>query len=502
MMKKSAFILFTAIFLLCSAFAYADVIASPTFFVTVEEVNSKIIDPAEDHADMYVVIENKGPEEDTFKLLYLDDPKWSYQVLPSPIDKQITVPAESEGKIHILVKGNVEEGIHSVKVSVQSLSTNNIIDNVMRIQVGEQLPTEPPKPDFDVDVSVPAQMDPTGAYNVIVNINNNNERLLEDVNVKLESNLITEDATVTVEPEESKGVSFAVLLLDNIEPQEDQLKITVNYEGEEFYSDDHTFEVVEYLPPFKTDVEVKKKFLRQDRTITITNEGNTLKTDAVKIETSLKERFFSRSKPKFDTMKEDGKYYFVWQASLEAEESMEIKMYTSYRLLVLLALIIIALLIYKIATSNPLIVKKKIKSVHKTHGGAISDMSVIIYLKNRSKESVSNIRIVERVTKMVHLKKDSFEGSMHPVKMHEHGREGTLLEYRFGELTPGDERIIKYKVYSRLHIFGTLTIKPTVAEFSTKKGLKKKSKSNEVSMTTEERATKPKAHKPHAHHKK
>jgi hypothetical protein len=373
----------------------------------------------------------------------------------------------------------------------------------MRIKVGKTASGIPPEPDFDVDVSVPAQMDPRGTYNILVDITNNNERLLKDVNIKLASKFITEDTLVTVEPGETKSISFAVLLMENIKPQQDQLHITVNYDDIEFYSADHNFEVVKYVLPFETDIQVEKRFLKQVRTITITNKGNTVKADAVRLETSLKEKFFSHSTPKFKAVKENGKYFFSWDMSLEPEESATIRLSTSYRLLLVLALIIIAILAYKIATSNPLIVKKKIMSVHKEHGGAISDLSVVILLKNRGKEPISKLRVVERVSSMVRLKKDSFTGSMHPVKMHEHAREGTLLEYRFGELAAGDERIIKYKVYSKLHIFGTLTIKPTVVEFFKKGNIQKSSSSREVSITTEERIpkTKPTATK-HKEHKK
>jgi hypothetical protein len=350
-------------------------------------------------------------------------------------------------------------------------------------------------------------MDPRGSYNVVVDIKNSNARLLKDVNIKLNSKLITEDTNVTVQPDETKSISFAVLLMDTIKPQKDQLHVTVNYEDEEFYSQGHNFEVVKYLPPFKTDITVDKRWLKQVRTITVTNTGNTLKSDSVMIETSLKEKFFSRSDPKFSSVKQDGKYYFVWDASLEAEKSMEIELTTSYRWLLLVALLIIALLVYRIATSNPLIVKKKVMSVHKAHGGAISDLSVVILLRNRSKEPLTKLRVVERVSRMVQLKKDSFAGSMHPVKMHSHGGEGTLLEYRFGELAPGDERIIKYKVYSKLDIFGTLSVKPTVVEFFKKNNIKKSSRSRQVLIATEERVpkTKPKPvppkHPPKPEHK-
>jgi hypothetical protein len=484
-MKKSVGLL-AVILVLLSAYAYADIINPVTFTVTPEAVKDKILDPAKDNAEFYITIENKGETEDTYKLLLFEDPKWYYQALPNPTDKQLTIAGGGSAKFHLLVKGtNIKNGMHSVRALVQSSNTGNRNYGILRIQVGETPTKAPPAPNFDVDITVPAQMDPKGMYNVLVNIMNKNERLLENVSVKLSSALITDETLVTVNPNETKTVSFAILLEENIKPQQDQLHVTVDYQGKNFYTGDHNFEVVEYVPPFRTEVSVDKKFLRQDRTITITNDGNVRKEDAVRIQTSLKEKFFSSSEPKFTTAKEDGKYYLIWQAALEPQESTTIKLTTSYRILILLVLVIIAYLAYRIAMSNPLIVRKKIVALRK-HGGAIADFGVMIYLRNRGKEPLKNIRVIDRVTRMVQLKNDSFEGSMHPVKMHTHASEGTLLEYRFSEIAPGDERIIKYKVYSKLHIFGNLALKPTVVEFIKKNGATRKSKSNLFTIATEE----------------
>jgi len=481
-MEKRAFVLLIVLLVLCSAVAYADLIAAPTFFVKAEPVIDKILDAKSDHAEFNIVVENKGTEDADFNLQPLPDTLWSYQVFPNILAKKITVPAGESGKIHIYVKGNVPNNVYYVRVVVDRVDGEKHIESqsgVMNIQVGENKPKEPPKPDFTVDVSVPAQMDPKGTYNVVVNVKNNNERLLKDVAIKLASGLVNDHTVVTVEPNETKSVSFAILLIDNVKPQQDQLQVTVDYENKTYYDQSHNFEVIEYLPPFKTDVQVGKKFLREERTVTITNDGNVQKADTVRLETSLKERFFSWSKPKFQVLKEDGKYYFTWDVSLEPQASTTLKLTTSYRILLLFAAIIIILLAYGIATSNPLIVRKKFKYVHKEHGGAISDLAVVIQLKNRGKTTLSNLRVLEKVSKIVTLKKDSFEGSMHPVKMHS-AHDGTFLEYRFGELTSGDERIIKYRVYSRLPVFGVLSIKPTVVEFNTKKGQKRKSKSSTI----------------------
>lgn len=498
-MKKSWLLL--SLVLLFSSMVSA--INTNDVFVRVEAVNSTITD-AKGFAEFNIYVTNNGDAAENFRFLYLDPPNWYATLLPDPASKDMKLAPGDTGMYHLYVKpSSYKEETIGIRAMIRAVDSQFINDDaVLRVKVGKpKTPEVPPNADFDVSVSVPAQMDPRGTYNVVVGIQNNNKRLLDGVNIKLNSAFITDDTNVTIQPNETKSISFAVILMDNIKPQADQLQVTVNYNGEEFYSQSHNFEVVKYVLPFDTEVDLDKSFLKEVRTIMITNKGNALKEDVVRIETSLKEKFFSRSVPKFRTLKEDGKYYFEWDASLDPDESMSITMTTSYRLLLLLALVIIALLAYKIAMSNPLVVKKKMISVRKEHGGAISDLSVVILLRNRSKEPISKLRVVERVSPMVRLKTDSFAGSMHPVKMHEHDKEGTLLEYRFGELAAGDERIIKYRVYSKLHIFGTLTIKPTVVEFFKKNNAKRMSRSRSISLTTDEPEKKaaPAVHKPGEH---
>ncbi|NQU78311.1 hypothetical protein HQ545_00935 [Candidatus Woesearchaeota archaeon] len=484
---KKTFVILLGLFLIFSTIAYADVITPKDVLIRVDAINNKITDLDKGYAEFNISITNNKDSTDSFKMLYLDPPNWYAQILPGTSARTVKLAPGDTGSIHMFVRPDkLKRGTYGIRALVQAIGTNYVYDDaVLRIVVGVDEDEIPPEPDLDVDVSVPAQMDPTGTYTVLVNIANNNKRLLENVKVSISSSIIADSTNVTIQPEDTKSISFAVLLMDNIKPQKDSLAITVDYEGEVFHDSVHNFDVVEYLPPFQTDIEVEKKWLKQIRTIRITNTGNALKSDSMRLETSLKERFFSNSDPKFRIVEQDKKSFLVWDASLEPDESMDITLTTSYRWLVLVAILIIVLLALRFAIPSPLLVKKKLRSVHKSHGG-IADFSVIIYLQNRSKTALTNIRVVERVTKMVELKHDSFAGSLHPAKMHKHDNEGTLLEYRFGELAPGDERIIKYKAHSKLHIFGDITIKPTVVEFISGKGIKRKSRSRELSISTEE----------------
>ncbi len=485
-MKKCILVI---IFLILSSVAVsADIMDTKLFDIHVESVQDKILDTTNGHGEFYLNIENKFSQPETFKFLFLDPPNWKEQLIPNPNEREITIAPGETGQFHFYVKpSRAPLGVQPVSAIFRSEVTGITFRKSFRVQYGEkETPAviTPPKPDMNISVSVPSLMDPRNAYTVVVTVQNNNERLLDNVSIMLDSKNFKDSTSVMILPDESKGVSFAVLLDHDLPPQDDDLHIIVKYENKTFYDHYNKFRIVEYLPPFDVKVDVKKSWLKRYRTITITNKGNTEKSDVVRLETSLRERLFSSSDPDYDVLKEDGKQYFTWNVSLAPGESTVVSMTTNYRLLLWLVLAILLYFIYLWKKLNPLVIKKRFKSVKKEHG-AISEMSVAIYLKNTGKQSINNLRVIERVTKMVTLKKDSFEGSVHPVKMHSHDREGTLIEYRFPELGPGDERIINYKAYAKLNIFGNIVIKPTVVEFVKKSGAKMKAFSNTISIQTD-----------------
>ncbi|HII71526.1 TPA: hypothetical protein HA265_02105 [Candidatus Woesearchaeota archaeon] len=492
-----------AFLVLFSAFASAEVMDTKLFNIFVEPVQDKIIDKDKDFAEFYIKIENRFTEPETFKFAFLDPPNWKEQILPNPNDRELRIMPGDTGTFHFYVRpSRAVDGVHPVSAILRSEVTGITFRKGFHIQYGEkETPAvmTPPEPDMEVSASVPAKMDPRNPYTVVVNIKNNNERFLENVSVTLDSTNIKDTTSVDVDPDESKGISFAVLFNKDLPPQKDSLHVVVAYQGQTFHDEYHNFEVVEYLPPFDIDVDVQKKLWKRYRTVTITNDGNTEKSDVVRMETSLRERLFSSSVPKYKLVKEEDRQFMTWDVTLAQGASTEIKIKTNYRWLFWIILAILLYFAYLIKKLNPVVVKKKFKSIKKQHG-AVSEMAVAIFLKNTSDKPVTNIRVIERITKMVALKGDSFEGSMHPTKMHAHGSEGTIIEYRFAELGPGDERIITYKAFSKLHIFGVITIKPTVVEFKKKSGATMKSRSNQISIQTEAPEERKPSHEKHESH--
>ena len=66
------------------------------------------------------------------------------------------------------------------------------------------------------------------------------------------------------------------------------------------------------------------------------------------------------------------------------------------------------------------------------------------------------------------IDKDFKVGSLHPEKIVRHAKKGTLLKWNLGDMEKGDERVLSYKVKSRLTILGSFTLPAAVCKFAVK----------------------------------
>ena len=484
--KNKIILLVLLVVFLFSSFVAAEVVTvtnsamPPPVLLEVTPVLDAVINQG---YGIYILkITNNQKSKDTFRVLHAEDPEWTFQIVPT-IDREKTLISGSSNTVKIYVKPstNVKKGFYNVAIKVRSELTGNVYGTVLKIQIGKDPEPLNLLPSFNVTASIPSKMDPRNVYQVVVNLANNNAKNLEDVEVRLNSNLIKEKTDVDLKGSEEKGVSFAIMLMESLKPQTDSLQVIVSYKNKTVYDQYHNYEVVEYIPPFKKSVAVFDKLFKTVREINLTNEGNVKKSDTIKLGTTLRERMFTRTYPSADVVKGTVGSFYAWKINLDPNKTVSIKIVTSYRILVWLILIILGALIYYYSIKNPIILRKQLKKIKKEQG-AVTAVTVILHIKNRSSKTVSKVRLVEPVPDMLSIKRNSFEGSVHPSKMHHKGKHGTLLEYTLNELEPREERMFKYTVYSKLHIMGGFKIKPTLAEFKEESGKKMRSKSNSLSV--------------------
>ena len=90
-------------------------------------------------------------------------------------------------------------------------------------------------------------------------------------------------------------------------------------------------------------------------------------------------------------------------------------------------------------------------------------MKVVVRIKNRSSNKISNIEAVDDVPHIAHVEKDLSIGSMHPHAIMKHPKKGLMIKWIIEELEAGDERVLSYKMKSRLAILGELNLPAATA---------------------------------------
>ena len=170
----------------------------------------------------------------------------------------------------------------------------------------------------------------------------------------------------------------------------------------------------------------------------------------------------------------------TWEIRLKPGESATIVVKRNYILPALILIAIIAIIAGYYVLRDPVTVTKQAE-VLKTMDGGIHELKVIIIIKNRKHISYKNTRIVDMILGPIELEKSIKVGTLHPTKVLKRER-GTVLDWKF-DLDENEERIITYKVTSKLSILGELKLPRAIAVIQ-KDGKERKIKSNELFVSS------------------
>ncbi|MBT7902547.1 hypothetical protein HN587_01700 [Candidatus Woesearchaeota archaeon] len=477
--KLIGILAFLMAIIILSAIGSAIEVKTPAFYMTAEPVKNTI--NKGDFAIFNISIQNVQDFDDTFKIQPLEDLKWSFQTVPLTdyfSGKKVLAGETENILMYLKPSPNIDSGTHAIKLEVESDQEQVLMSTVLRVGVGIPVIEEISVPiaDMQATFKVPARIDPRNQYSVEVVVKNNNKLVLQNIEVVL-TGYLNEKSILELGSNEEKKSKFALTFDKDTKPFSDTINVQVIYKNKTVFTDSKTFEVIGYVPPLTKTIDLTKTHAKTVRDITLTNEGNVAKEQIIRIETTSLEKLFSNTNPEADVLSEGEKQYFTWTVNLEPKETVELKIVTSYRILYWLVILIILALLLFYAFRSSVIIKKSIKHLKREHG-ALSHAKIIVHVKNRSSKPLKNVRIIERVPKMLKVLKPSHSGTMHPTKTYPHSREGTILEYKLEQMDAYEERIIKYEVKSTLHVVGDITFKPTIVKFKASKKIQMNAKSN------------------------
>ncbi|MDP2749635.1 MAG: hypothetical protein Q8O89_02265 [Nanoarchaeota archaeon] len=401
----------------------------------------------------------------------VDFSRWSVESSPLFATKTMygwTVNANSSDTITIYLKPSLDTSLGTYKVEMLITSRATGVrakkDAVVNVRpaglpYGEYVPTIT----ATIDLTNNGILDPRSTATVFISLDNYVPIKLENLTVEVRSKLINHDLKVTLDPLERKTEQFTVTLDPLERPMKEFIFMDVLNGKESLKKVRKEYEIIAYST-FDKEEYIKKGFLKKTTLINYTNHGNVNRIDSTRMQTGYISKLFTKTSPAAKAVKQDGKLYFVWELNLEPEKTIQITAEESYRTLALLSLIIVVSLTLYFVLRSPIIVQKEAKIMQRGEGG-ISELKVLLYIRNRTMKPIYQIKVLDKIPHVADLHEEVIIGTLKPSKIIKDAKKGTLVEWDIPMLEGYEERIISYKLKSKLSILGFFNLPAALLKF-------------------------------------
>ncbi|MFH1174639.1 MAG: hypothetical protein V1725_05880 [archaeon] len=370
--------------------------------------------------------------------------------------------------LHINPISNTPDQIYLVPVTFRSsLAENKFLtaDLTIALRDENELPLNYVI-NVGMKVTPQADVDPRDELPIEITLNNRNGKTYDKIIVDVSSTLFSKQYLVQLGPWEERSNTLKVKLDALQDPGTYPLDVRAVIGNDTIASASSSFVVIGYST-IPQDQDVTKGFFSTKTTTTLKNVGNYKKSELVKVPSTWFSRMFTSATPAYMLLKEKGRTYLSWDIVLNPDESYQLMYETNYQSLfwicVLLVLIILGYFIFR----NPLIVEKKARVVGSAFEG-ISTIKLKVYLRNRTGKTLQNIKVIDLIPSIAELVDESLLGTLKPTKIFKHERSGMIARWDLEKIDPFEERIISYKLKSKLKIVGDMTLPAVKVKFEVK----------------------------------
>lgn len=327
----------------------------------------------------------------------------------------------------------------------------------------------------------PSQVDPRKELTITVNLQNRNVLNISNFTVFVHSSLFNVSNSTQLGPLESKKLLLHVHLPPDTPPQ--TVKLTTSFEAngqllrDRFYD---SFDIVPYRDVNVTKI-TSRGFFKTTRTLSYANRANA----PANVSGQLPVNFFSRL---FSSVRIDGQRasktvvsnesgtYLRWSFPLGTGASKTVTVTANYSLLFWIAVIIIAAIVVYYLMRSPISVRKDAVVVGVSEGG-ISEIRVVVHLKNLSPRKFVHLSVIDSIPKIAEYVPEK-EESLHTLRVYTNQREGSVVKWSLETLERYEERILTYRIRSKLSIVGGITLPRTLIRFTDDSGQEQVTRSN------------------------
>ena len=456
----------------------------PVFSVQVTSVKSTIL--LNEMAEFTVSVENLDTQTRTYIISSPEIIGWDIHTDPRSAYLVSLAPGETKD-VDVLVRPvSGQSGHFNLQLTITeraSGATNTkmlTVDIVPRYGQGKQY-----EPALTLDIIADDELDPREQGVVKVRVRNMVPRELADVAITIRSALFEDTALVTLKAHEERTQVFLIPFDPLQDPMDDLISAEAvlgeNNKTYRWTADKHPYSIAAYASLDKQESEIAG-FLRAERTYTFSNDGNVPKQVNFQYVMPLMKDWFSSLSERSSVERIDGERYRVVSFELGPQQSREIRVMSNYRSLFWMALFAIIVLILYYQLRSPVIIRKGAISLDRKHDG-MSEIKISLYVKNRTGTDFEKIQVQDRIPHLTQIDKEFHVGTIKPENIVRLDKKHSMVRYVINHLEPFEERIITYKIKSRLTMIGGLTLPSGVVKFRTRNKRVRSSYSNRVILS-------------------
>lgn len=421
-----------------------------------------------DDAIFDITVKNDQNKKDTITYIIYDDWDWEKLYLDMPAHASKTF------QLKIIPPENIMPGEYSLNFRVYSQSNPNVDTyHLLIVDIVDYSKLL----DIDLETS-PRGLDPRKESLVKLKVSNNKKINLENVEIDLKSEVFSRGFSMNLLSLEVKSEEFTVSANPELAEGDYELDVLAKINNNILINRTDTVKVAYY-----SDVQESKKsesgFLISRINLERTNNGNSLSEELYSIRLSYLERTFTSFQPEPTKVdKINNYYYYTWQFNLEPGKTYNINIETNFRtpLIALIVIILLIIISYNLISSQ-VTLKKKVLTIKAGEG--ISEMKVLLILNNKGSK-VRHVRVIDYLPSMV--KAPVEYTTIKPSKIKKSDTKGLMLIWDIPELIKGEERIISYRIKSKVHVIGKLLIPRAVCRYRKKSGKAAIARSNRIML--------------------
>ncbi len=438
---------------------------SAVYFDVEVDPESQIIG-VDEAARFKITVSHDSDFTESFEI-YSPDVEWDINAEPSADIYLEVAPKEIKATTLLVRPLYVNPGYYSVGLNIRLSETNNVIKKNLLIGVSKAVQEEY-SPAIYARVVAPSDVNPIKEVPIKVQLKNQNRKGIDRLELKIRSEFINKDYVTSLEPLEEKEINFVVKLDPKTPPAQDTIQASLFAPGTAGRVVQFDLPAVPYnIMPYggiEQSVNTSGGFFSSKKVITLTNVGNAKRQQTYEEKTNLFKRLFTFTEPNARTKRSSDGRFLSWEIKLNADETEQIVIKTDYKLIVYaLLLAILALALYFLLRS-PLLVKKAAMIIESAEGG-ISELKIIVSIKNRTRYPLRDLTVFDKIPNIAKLKEEDEVGTLRPSTIKECESDGTLLKWTIRDIDPSEERILSYKIRTKLSVLGGFRLPSALVKY-------------------------------------